>query len=291
MKKSPFDVLHMTPIIWYFFIFMMPFFLLVGPILLHSGEEWMLNIGGIIWMNMALISVVLGVIYHYDINLRKLIGPLPKGGKAWMAAVGIGGSVTGLCVFFTLGSAWLSSFYPLSWLEVPPESDVFSLEGGGLGYAVVLVANVALLGPVAEELLFRGLLVNRLARKWGLSVSVLVSSLLFALPHQHVVGGFVFGLVMALLYVNTRSLLLPVVIHVLNNTLAVGVGATELEIYPETPSSVAFYLALSVPALSFYLYKSWPSFGESAPYEGNMETSPIPEASRATTAGNPLASA
>ena len=55
---------------------------------------------------------------------------------------------------------------------------------GVLGTAL-FVADVVLLGPFAEETLFRGYLLPRLAAQWGETPALVMSSLIFALFHPH----------------------------------------------------------------------------------------------------------
>ena len=87
------------------------------------------------------------------------------------------------------------------------------------------VLSIALLGPVAEELCFRGAIIGGMLREgrrpW---TAILVSSMLFSLVHfnpAQIPFAFVMGLVLGLIYVRTESLLLPIFIHVFNNSTAV----------------------------------------------------------------------
>jgi uncharacterized protein len=68
-------------------------------------------------------------------------------------------------------------------------------------------------GAIAEEWLFRGVLLHLWARRFGVRFAVLATSLLFAAMHADVVGSFVFGIVMAALYVRTGTLLVPIIAH------------------------------------------------------------------------------
>jgi membrane protease YdiL (CAAX protease family) len=85
---------------------------------------------------------------------------------------------------------------------------------------VLLFLVGGLLGPVAEELFFRGVLYGFL-RRWGVPAAVLLSSLIFVLSHPtshgvrltQAVGGVLF----AVAYEVERSLLVPITIHVLGN--------------------------------------------------------------------------
>jgi hypothetical protein len=77
-----------------------------------------------------------------------------------------------------------------------------------------------MVGPVAEELFFRGVLYGFL-RRWGLIVALVLSTLIFVLCHPighgipvtRLVGGFLF----ALAYEFGGSLAVPITIHGLGN--------------------------------------------------------------------------
>jgi membrane protease YdiL (CAAX protease family) len=75
-----------------------------------------------------------------------------------------------------------------------------------------------IVAPLAEEIVFRGLIFGYL-RRWGIPSAILISTALFAalhlpaLPITQIVGGFVF----AIAYHTGRSLMVPIVIHVLGN--------------------------------------------------------------------------
>jgi membrane protease YdiL (CAAX protease family) len=74
-----------------------------------------------------------------------------------------------------------------------------------------------------EEILFRGLIYGALERRLRVSGAILVSSLLFALVHLQVVYFipiFCLGLVLGWARWKANSLGLPILIHVLNNGVA-----------------------------------------------------------------------
>lgn len=93
----------------------------------------------------------------------------------------------------------------------------------GLNLAVTLL-GAGLLVPLAEELFFRGLLHGWLAERLSLWPRVLLSSALFGLGHFDSVGvaasSFILGLVCALALERSRSLWLPVILHAVNNSVA-----------------------------------------------------------------------
>ncbi len=44
-----------------------------------------------------------------------------------------------------------------------------------------------------------------MAHKWGIKKAVIISSIIFGLGHFDVIGAFMFGVVMCLLYIKTKK--------------------------------------------------------------------------------------
>ncbi|MEW6266691.1 MAG: CPBP family intramembrane glutamic endopeptidase [Thermodesulfobacteriota bacterium] len=139
---------------------------------------------------------------------RESLGPGLKKGLIWSAGFG-------LLAALGLLSARAADLdiKGLLQLRLPPrgwEIGLYFLVGG-------------LVSPLAEEILFRGLIFGY-CRRWGLAAALLASTLAFALAHlsaqqrvfapvTQVIGGLVFGLA----YERSRSLISPLIIHVLGN--------------------------------------------------------------------------
>lgn len=80
---------------------------------------------------------------------------------------------------------------------------------------------MVLLAPVAEELIFRKLLVDRVCA-YGESTAILLSGFLFALFHGNLnqfAYAFTIGLFLAFLYVKTGRVLYPILLHMAINFL------------------------------------------------------------------------
>lgn len=80
----------------------------------------------------------------------------------------------------------------------------------------------AVLRPIAEEFVFRGLLLNRLIHKTNRWIGILVSSLAFAALHMEAgkfIATFLFGIVASLLYIKTKNLFVPILLHIAHNSL------------------------------------------------------------------------
>jgi uncharacterized protein len=118
-------------------------------------------------------------------------------------------------------------------------------------------------GPgIGEELWFRSFIGRGLVGRFGVVGGVLITSLLFGLVHlepHHMVSAFVAGVFLHLAYLATRSLVVPMLLHTLNNIVSVlewkfpesGLAAATADQIP-----VAVYVAasalLAVSAWVFY---------------------------------------
>ena len=82
-----------------------------------------------------------------------------------------------------------------------------------------------MLVPFAEELFFRGVLYGWLRRRYTFWIAAAVSALVFAIAHADIAIGLsnlILGLVLAWVYERSQSLWVPVAVHAVNNSLAVG---------------------------------------------------------------------
>ncbi len=135
--------------------------------------------------------------------------------------------------------------------------------------------------PLVEELIFRGILLQRWGAKWGLRWGLGASSLMFGLLHfNNPLGLTLFGLVMGLLYVRTRSLWMPIMCHALNNLAAVGIdGISRLtggaETYTIEDMQAGWWgglilIGVSAPFLLRFVWLSWPEPEDRIPYSINI---------------------
>lgn len=95
---------------------------------------------------------------------------------------------------------------------------------------LLIILGAVVVASVAEETLFRGFLQTALERKGDATRAVLFSSLAWTLVHQNpywAVGIFVLGVVIGYLAWRTDSIILPVLVHAINNLLSVMVLNTD----------------------------------------------------------------
>ena len=82
--------------------------------------------------------------------------------------------------------------------------------------------SICILAPLAEEMLFRGILLPAFAYKNNQRVGIIISSMLFSLIHfspEHAIILFVAGICFGILRVTSRSIWPPFLAHCTNNTL------------------------------------------------------------------------
>ena len=128
-----------------------------------------------------------------------------KKGLIWSAAFG-------LITFFALFALFLFDINSLRLIhthlpEKTNEIILFFLIGG-------------IVGPIAEEIFFRGMLYG-FFRRWGILAALIVTTLIFVLAHPvfpgipatQVVGGLIF----AVAYEVEKNLIVPITIHILGN--------------------------------------------------------------------------
>jgi membrane protease YdiL (CAAX protease family) len=102
------------------------------------------------------------------------------------------------------------------------QNEVFNPDSGlSLLELVALAVPIALLAPVVEELLFRGLLYRYLRGRLGVVVAVVLSALIFGALHVVIPPLVVMGIVLAIIAQRTGSIWPGIVVHATNNALVV----------------------------------------------------------------------
>jgi membrane protease YdiL (CAAX protease family) len=166
---------------------------------------------------------VLLLLRRRGVPLRVLVGRVRPLGRH--VGVGVGLGVVALVASTTV----VAILVTLSGSEATPEQVLTGdLVGTPLQVLLTVLAAVVI-APLAEELLFRGLLHRSLRQRLSIVPATLLSSGLFALVHVDValsqplalVGLTVVGVVLALAHERTGSLVVPVVIHAVHNAITV----------------------------------------------------------------------
>ncbi|GAB3477148.1 type II CAAX endopeptidase family protein [Nocardiopsis coralliicola] len=132
----------------------------------------------------------------------------------WMLA-GVAGGVAALAVKGLL----IAGLTALTGFDSDPQSMYYDAAGGGLVPLLLTLLFLAVLTPIGEEFLFRGVVANALLR-YGPVTGVLSSSVVFALFHGINVilpAAVVVGIVAAELMRRSGSIWPAVAVHAVNN--------------------------------------------------------------------------
>lgn len=133
------------------------------------------------------------------------------GSKTGTAMVGVIGTLAGAMTCNLLNET-------LS-LELP---DTFESLFQTISESWLGLVSVGLLGPIAEEVVFRGGIMRPLLNRGASPLMALgVSALMFGFAHGNLAQGFfamLLGILLGILYLRTRSLVLCSLCHIINNS-------------------------------------------------------------------------
>ena len=136
------------------------------------------------------------------------------------------------------------------------------------GIAGILYGGI--FGPIAEEIGFRGVLLDGLlktrCRPW---IAILISAFVFGLFHGVGVqffGAVLFGIMVGWLYWRTGSIIPSIIIHVVNNSLSF----LDLSSQPHTICIVILIVCL--PLLAYGLWWFWKKFNFADEFNQTINT-------------------
>ena len=108
------------------------------------------------------------------------------------------------------------------------------------------IISGAILAPITEELMLRGLTLNKLLSKKSALVSILITSILFGILHFNIIQGLfaiIAGICLAYIYLKTKSLSVCIICHIVNNLIAT------IELYFTDKTNIIISIILFVIAI------------------------------------------
>jgi CAAX protease family protein len=143
---------------------------------------------------------------------------------AFALPLGIAGEAVAIRVFSLIeGPARAAARVAAEHADDPIQPILTALGGATLPMAWVLVL-LAVVVPIGEEIFFRGFVYSGFRERWGVGVATIASALFFAFVHIQAVHGFpifLLGVLFAVLFQRTGSLVPGVIAHGVNNIIAV----------------------------------------------------------------------
>ncbi|RLS55815.1 MAG: CPBP family intramembrane metalloprotease [Planctomycetota bacterium] len=149
----------------------------------------------------------------------------------------IAGAVVPLAILSNELYRWSQAWFGLA---VDTNQHVQAL-ATGVSYPILVMA-IALGPALGEELVFRGLIGQGMVRRWGTVGGVLATTVLFGLMHMppaHALATLPIGLFLHGVYLQTRTLWVPILLHFLNNLLVVTLAHFQHQGLPTSPVLLA----------------------------------------------------
>jgi hypothetical protein len=128
--------------------------------------------------------------------------------------------------------------------------------------------KVAVMAPVVEELIFRGLILHGFRKNYNAFTAVFMSALLFSLFHLNpwqMPATFVLGLILGWIMIRTQSIILAIVGHSLNNLLVLlsvtywhQINTHAIFLMEKKEKLLLSGLVIGVSLILVYFFTLWP---------------------------------
>lgn len=204
---------------WYViitFIIMQMIVAFIAPILHFGFGIEMLDAAVYAYIGSFIVALIMILsLMKNDLKEEKLKHPLSIGQI-------IGWSVAGLFL------AWIAQA-----IAVTIEMQLFGIDPASENTEVIVdftrsnilfILIPAIIAPILEEIIFRKILFGTFYKKMNFFLAALLSSLIFAVLHldfTHLLIYATMGFVFAFLYVQTKRIIVPIIVHMAINTIAV----------------------------------------------------------------------
>lgn len=219
--------------------------------------------------NVLLLFFIYKRLQSLNIHFKEFVGTFP-GGKG--VELGI------LCVTYYL-FAFTSEKLMFMAFNMEPSGLIegqFAVSPSFANQLPIFIVGNLLLDPISTETI-RILLLNRLTAKWNVNIAVVISAIVIGLigfNKVFLVQEIVLGIILALLYIKTQSLLVPVLLKmamgiiglfpvILSGTLTTGLidafRGSSLSQLQELSGGLVIITVLSTVVLMYYIYNNWPS--------------------------------
>ena len=118
---------------------------------------------------------------------------------------------------------------------------------GNFGFLLAITVG-ALIPAISEEILFRGYLQIHLEKKYSWKIAIIITGIFFGLIHLNIiqiVPLIIFGVYLAFIAYSTKSLIIPIICHFLNNLVAItALYYTPLAEIDKNSEDIPIYLAI-----------------------------------------------
>lgn len=166
----------------------------------------------------------------------------------------------GICILFGIGSLFLLSgalnYFQLLLDKLGFSAGTLSYELDSFPKYLITLFSMAVLPAVCEELLFRGVIAKALSHKSQI-FAIFVSSLMFAIFHfspSQLIYPMCFGLILGTVYLRTKNILFPILLHFINNALSISIQYFSTSSSTEVFTHSASMLIYSILTLAIWIF-------------------------------------
>ena len=192
-----------------------------------------------------------------EVALAGAVGyAVARSGRPWREALALrplDSAMLGPLFLVLIGSITVFSELYLIIQRVAPVPEAFErmlrdlMQITGTADLVATVVIAVLVAPVLEEALFRGVLLQGLARRRGPAAATIWTAVFFSLYHFYnpwqVIPTFFLGLVLAWVVLATRTLISGILVHAAFNTISLGLFAAPVRERDVPSGSVVWVVA------------------------------------------------
>ncbi len=173
-------------------------------------------LGNTIIVFCSLLCTMLAARFIMNVDFSQMLKPHKGHGKQavkWLP----------VCMSFNFIASFAISFFTVFMNNMGvtvPETDL-SIHNPTAAAVIIQIFYVVILGPIAEEMIYRGLILT-LLKPFGKWMAVIVSALFFGLMHGNVsqaAAGIAGALIFGLVAIHCNSIVPTIIIHILNNMI------------------------------------------------------------------------
>ena len=166
-------------------------------------------------------------------------------------------SCIGTGMFSSLIYMIYSTIFTILGLHIPEPDFSFPKQSE---FLILFLIYVCLVGPVLEEIIFRGFILKSMQR-YGNLTAMIVSSILFSMFHLNLVqfvNPILMGIVLSFIAIKSKSIFPSIIAHIFNNTItfmAAGISLLKIPLLEYIFGVVYFLVGITAFVLFIIKYK------------------------------------
>lgn len=184
---------------------------------IEFSENLGLNLGFMLVNSVGMLLVVAGFLAIKKSKFSELGIRAGKLKRYWTIPAGLIVYWGILIASFTT----LEAVFPA--LDLNQNQDIVFKSADGTPELLIAFVALVIVAPISEELVYRGFVFQGLSNRFHPIWAALVSSILFGLVHGQLnvfIDTFILGMVLCWLFVKTKSIWPPIILHAIKNGVA-----------------------------------------------------------------------